>query len=586
MLCAGDGSNIIDPNGLATHECFEFLLDLKRKDPARRLVGFGWNYDVNMILRDLSSRQLERLWNNSRILATLKNGVTYVIEWIPGKNFSVARYLDKRYARVSDVFGFFQTSFVKALEAWNIPDPSGAIARMKEQRGEFQIKDLDKILSYCVSECELLEVLCDGLEDSLTGADLRPSNWHGAGAVAAKMLRSKGVSDHHVSDDCFPAPVKNAVMHAYFGGRTEVFLQGLLKGCVNYDINSAYPFEALRLPSLVGGHWRRLRGFEPGERYAVYNVSWRVPGKFFVMPFPLRSKGAIYYPANGSGWYHGKEVKAALAMYPEFIRVEDGYAFVPATDAEPFAFIREAYATRQEAKRLGYASEKAYKLGLNAVYGKLAQGLGFRGRTPPFQSFYWAGAITSGTRARLLDLASCNLSGVVSMATDGIVFSGDPDFVESKELGGLDKTYYSEIFIAQPGIYRAFTDDGTEIRRSRGFFTREIDYDDLQRGWLRDGPHYTQWGTSTRFVGLGSALMRADLDAWRCWVSSDRRLNLYSSRKFYDPEVTKGRVMRLFPPSMPEDTKSEIYIPKTRGVDIEKDQADYVAGLEQPLENF
>jgi hypothetical protein len=582
-MAASDASHVSDENGLSTAACFEYLLELKRKHPTKRMVGFGLSYDVNMMLRDLHPNDAARLWEKGKLFITLDNGIDYRMEWIPGKTFAVCRAADRKWARISDVFGFFQMSFVRSLEKWDVPDPGGHIARMKAQRGSFKFKDIDSVLSYCVSECNLLTELMQRLEASLDSANLVPARWIGAGAVAARMLRTQGVANHRVADTDFPDPVHYAIMHAYFGGRSEVFLQGKLSGCVNYDINSAYPFEALSLPSLVGGSWRRSRFYDESAQFALWRVRWDVPGSNFVMPFPLRKDGGIYYPEAGTGWYHAKEVRAAMKLYAGHIEVQDGWIFEPANDVKPFDFIREKFEERLEAKRAGHASEKALKLGLNALYGKLAQGFGWQGRTPPFQSFYWAGAITSGTRGTLLRLARENLSGVVSMATDGIVFSGDPNIVASDGLGGFDKTIYQDIFVAQPGIYKATKDNGEVLYRTRGFFVQEIDWPDLERGWLMHGPTFRQFSESTRFIGLGSALMRADLSEWRTWATSERCLNLYSSRKFYDERVSKGRVMRLYPPRFPGFPESEVYKPKGRGLEMAKDAPDFVQGLEQPM---
>lgn len=586
LLGTSTGDFLWDDNGLATHEIFEFLLALKKKNPTDRMVGFFFNYDVNMILRDLTEGELKRLWVTARLIVTLENEVTYKIEWIPGKIFSFCRFYERRYVRISDVSGFFQTSFVLTLETWKIPDPGGHIARMKKERSNFTLKQRDQILRYCLAECDLLVELMGRLHDSLSGAELIPAGWHGAGAVAAKMLKKHGVDKHRVPDADFIPPVFWAIMHSYFGGRTEVFLQGVLDNVVNYDLCSAYPSQAQFLPSLARGVWYKTREYDPSFEYALWRCAWRLSGENSVMPFPFRFKGGIYYPENGMGWYHASEVRAAKKIYGDSICVLEGWRFDPQTECKPFSFIPDAYRQRQEAKARGHGSEKALKLGLNALYGKLAQGYGFMGSVPPFQSFFWAGMITAGTRARLLDMASENLSGVVSMATDGIVFSGDPEFPTGTELGALEKTYYDEIFIAQPGVYRAVKDTGEEVRRMRGFLSKEIDYEDLRRGWLAVGPGYEQVRKSTRFVGAGAALMREDLSNWRKWVTSDRSLTLHTSRKFYEPGVRKGKVMRLFPPQMPEGERSGVYKPKKKGELAGKDAANFVEIMEQPRELF
>jgi hypothetical protein len=606
LMAASDGRCIWKDEGLSTADCFEFLIETKEKNPKHRLVAFALNYDVNMMLIDLTFAELKKLHETKSLITTLDNGLTYMMEWIPSKTFKVWRLGGRTRVEISDVFGFYQSKFVTALESWNIEDAGGNIARMKGERDSFTLDQREEITRYCFDECKLLVSLMNSLEESLNGAGLRPNAWNGAGAVAAAMLRKQKVKVHRVHDSEFPADVYEAIMHAYFGGRTEVFLQGSLENVVNYDLCSAYPSEALHLPSMANGEWRAATEYDSSKRHALWFCEWNCPPDYSFMPFPLRIKSSIFYPQNGAGWYHSKEVRFARAIYGDRIRIRKGFVFTPADDAKPFAFIREAYQLRAELKQAGHASEKALKLGLNSLYGKLAQGIGLGGRIPPFQSFYWAGAITAGTRGRLLDLASVNLPGVVSVATDGIIFSGDPNFPTSTVLGGLERTDYQKLFVAQPGIYRAVTTAGKDLKKSRGFFIKEIDYDDLEKGWLEHGPYYTQRGVCkclhhhtgvcaecgctqvelpSRFVGIGSALMRTDpAEVWRKWLPSDRCVSLYSSRKSYHDDVLKGRVMRLFPPRMPAGTVSGIYTPKgavREAEDIVQTVAD-VQGLEQP----
>src|SRR5438270_4442443 len=164
LMRASSGACLWRDEGISTAECFEFLLNVKVNNPKRRMVAFGLNYDVNMWLRDLAHSELAKLWEEHEITVTLANGAAYRLEWIPGKSFAVSRDGDSVWARVSDVFGFFQSSFVVALEKWGVPDPGGHIARMKGERGSFQLKQRAEIEAYCLAECELLVTLMDLLD--------------------------------------------------------------------------------------------------------------------------------------------------------------------------------------------------------------------------------------------------------------------------------------------------------------------------------------------------------------------------------------------------------------------------------------
>lgn len=578
MIGCSTGDYVYDPDGLSTFECIDFLLRVRRKTKGAKYNGFAFNYDINMMLRDIDILDLRKLWTTGECLVRLDDGATYKLEWIPNKTFRILRLYDKLSLEISDCWGFFQSSFVRALEAWNIPDEDGAIARMKQERANFKPEDWREVLSYCLSECRLLVRLMRALESALDEARLIPARWNGAGAVAAALLQRERVADHKVDDLDYPEPVYDAIMRSYFGGRVEVFQQGSFPEVVNYDIRSAYPYEAQHLPTLVGGHFHHTTVYNP-SRFALWRVRWDIPPDCLVMPFPFRKKQAITYPSTGEGWYHASEVAAALKYYPEHIQVIEGYTFSQSHDFKPFSFIPAIFAERAELKAKGSAAEKALKLGLNSLYGKTAQGIGYKGKTPKFRSFYWAGAITAGTRARMFDLAMRSPGAAISIATDGIVFDAAraPRLETGTELGELERSEWERFFIAQPGIYRAF-DGEYEIKKSRGFFLKEIDFDDLERGWKEDGPYYQQTQPTKRFIGLGTALHRNRLDTWGTWPDGTRVLSLYSSRKFYASE--QPPTVRLLPPlALPG--LSDAYTPKTRGIEDDAPEST-VQGFEQP----
>ncbi len=69
--------------------------------------------------------------------------------------------------------------------------------------------------------------------------------------------------------------------------------------------------------------------------------------------------------------------------------------------------------------------EKIIKLVLNSLYGKFAQAVGERGKTPRDANPYYAAAITANCRRRLMEAALLNPHEIVFFATDGIVSTGE-----------------------------------------------------------------------------------------------------------------------------------------------------------------
>lgn len=578
LLAASTGQWAFDEQGLSTVRCFEFLLELPKKTVK---VGFGLNYDVNMMLRDVPIECLIRLWKEGKC-----RWKSYYLEWIPSKSFFIKSR--GRAVKLYDVFGFFQSSFVKALEKWGQDVPED-MEQMKKERSSFDRAMKRLIIDYCLDECRSLVTLMDQLEHALNEVGLPIGNWIGAGAIASALMKRHGVKDWHQYDAEWPE-IEPAIMCAYFGGRVELFRQGVFPRVWDYDISSAYPSVAITLPALTKGDWQPIARYDPSLEYCIWDCEWNLPDAFLA-PFPVRLKGQIHYPRNGRGWYHSAEVRAAQKLTMNGINVHSGWQFQPTTDHKPFAFIPETYADRANLKREKHAGEKVLKLGLNSIYGKLAQGAGYQGKPPLFQSFFWAGMITAGTRARVLEIAAAAPSDLVMIATDGIFFKADPSIPTTDGLGGLELSVMEDMFVAQAGVYQATVDEDGErktIGKARGFFTREIDFDNLREGYAKHGIGYCGEYESERFVGLGSAMIQGHMDRWRSWPKTIRKMTLHPSRKFID-DYTPGDAVELHPPMFNDPQPSEIYTPKPGFATLSDSELEglleYIQGTEQPMRN-
>lgn len=561
LIADSTGNHLYNPQrgGLTTSQCFRFLTNQPKR---HTLVCFGLGYDVNNWLRDLKRDALETLW---------KTNVCYWgdwrIEWVSGCWFKV-RHVSGASATVHEVFRFFQSSFVAALEAWKIGAPE-EIERMKAERGTFRRADIEAVTRYCLYECRLLVELMDQLRGVCKDVHLTPRKWIGAGAVAAALLNREKMGGHHAYDLDITTPeiADESILGAYFAGRIELLHQGVHSSIKTVDIRSAYPSACLSLPSLDGAKLHPAKRFDP-SRHGIWKVSWDLRGSsVLIAPFPVRRKQSIYWPIAGSGWYHTVEVAAVIAAgYP--VTVHGGHV-LRESGVRPFSWISPLYKERAKLKQAGHAGEKVLKLGLNSVYGKLAQGYGFNSR-PRWQSYFWAGYITAATRAKVFT-AAVNSKDVVMIATDGI-FCKKPGVRPGKSLGGWEFGGVDTLFAAQAGVYQGITPK-KEILKSRGFFAKEVDYDELREGWESEGADYVHYYDSKRFLGLGVSLMRKDFSVWRTWRKEKRAIMLMPERK------TLGEHGILLP--YPEPLESEPYQPKMTL--IEGRALDQLQGMDQPM---
>ena len=560
LLAANDSTNHIQDyvenykDGLSTLECLRFLWELKEDYPDGKFIGFSFTYDVNMILYPilrLRKPMVRRLVERKYVKVQLEDRMTSVaVRFYPGKFVTFTEYMDNEPGRrieIQDTFGFYQQSFVKALDKWDMSDRE-AIARIEQGKqhraDEFARMNRRQVRRYCLDECAQLSKLTDKLKNAINSAGIDLKRYIGAGAIAQTYMTKYQVNNHVRHDNEYGKEIQDAIMYAYFGGRSEIYRQGYFRDPTYvYDINSAYPAQTLTLPSLRYSMWREYRGTDSSLKAAVLSgeipyglcyCSWDMGETMPVLvPFPKRMpNGNIRYRYRGWGWYWISETQAALRHFPDNVTVHKLYAFEPHSQVKPFAFVEHLSQMRLQAKANGLPSNIVYKLGLNSLYGKTAQAK--RGsKYPAYQSYVWAGMITAGTRAQLLDVIAPNVDKVIACATDGVIFASDPNIQQGEGLGEWERKMYDELLYLQAGVYFS---NGHGVSKTRGHILADIHYQTILDGWLSEGPNFEYPYTSRRFVGMGLANHLNDFNLWCNWIDFPRTMRCKPPGKI--PETT------------------------------------------------
>lgn len=505
LFGASSGDRLIKP-ALHTADCLDLLLDVERSQPDAIHVGFALSYDVNMILRDVGREKLEQLYQSNYC-----KWQGYRLFYYPNKWFQVVK--GEVRCKLFDVFSFFQSSFVTACEKFLGKDDPELIRirEGKQARSSFAFDELESfIVPYWEAELRLLLRLMNALRTDFRTAGLRVGSWHGPGAVANSVFTQFKV--HNAKADT-PEEVNRASQFAYAGGRFEQFYAGHYQDRVwEYDINSAYPSAVTGLPNLARGRWERVEDFDPTVFGTWYVEHSETVGSSIHRPMPLffrDAKGNVSFPGLVAGWYWTPEA----ALTPESVRY--GWVFRE-EGSKPFTFVGDMYRTRAKWKREGNSAERALKLALNSLYGKMAQRVGAKDGAPKWHQLEWAGFITSHCRAKLYNAILQAPDAIIAVETDALFSTQPLDLPIGEKLGEWSETVFDWITYVQSGFYYA----SGGVEKYRGFDKGSVPHELVLNHFRNPGTPLV--GRTTRFVGMGVALHTAAV--WRSWETTPRKV--------------------------------------------------------------
>lgn len=553
---------------LTTEALLDFICD---EPPGSILVGFAFGYDVTMILRDLPVSQQKRLFE-PHVFGEGKSPYVWFrdfdIIYLPRnylkvRRVNVVRDVEGNEKRVPikgsqrtifETFGFFQKSFLKVLHEFDVGTPAERerIAANKARRGDFGTIDAEE-RAYCALECVFLAELMTKLRDYCEEAGIRPRSWSGAGKLASALhAKHKTIKG---ADVVAPPEVLTLAQMAYYGGRFEVTRTGMISGKVwEYDIKSAYPDEMRYLPCLEHGTWRHASGSEcrSSDGLFVCGVSFNRRGVGDRLGdlggLPIRSKeGHLYWPMQGSGIYWSPEIKSAVNLGFD-VRYKEGWIYEKRCDCQPFDWVEPLYDYRRSIGSSGPGYP--IKLGINSLYGKLAQRKG----NGSYHNMIWAGLITALTRARLNEAVAMNPGRIVMLATDAI-YSLDPlpELELGEWLGAWDRTEMDGLFIVQPGLYWS---PERRKKKSRGLSESFFEGNGLTEKFEHAWEDFAAAGNSglevkfpavsvpvPGFIGLKLALARNKPELAGTWVREDRSISFDYRNKRVGHVWTDGHIV-------------------------------------------
>jgi hypothetical protein len=288
---------------------------------------------------------------------------------------------------INDAGPYFQASLVSVIDpkSWREPivtdDEFNLILRGKASRGNAALDDDMRMYNRLENEvgARLLTELNKGFTSA--GIRLNKRQWFGPGQAAQAWMRIDGKLA--VATDAYrglPKVLSDAITATYYGGWFEIACHGIIGGTTwEYDINSAYPTIASRMPCLCG-QWKAGKG-SPGRighqwltegkpsklRLCHVAVTGKSP---YFGPLPYRAgDGAVYRPRYVKGWYWQHEIDAARrAGLISDVLYYEWYEYAPCSHKPPLRALAGLYEGRQQVGK-NTPQGKAYKLVYNSVYG-------------------------------------------------------------------------------------------------------------------------------------------------------------------------------------------------------------------------
>lgn len=541
--CSADIEGVMIGRDLKTLEILEYIVKIGERYPNAIHVGYGFRYDVNMIIKGLPPKYLREI--KLRGECRFKLGPdSWRIAWIPGKTFRVTKYLpghNRKTAKrsgagyisvkIDDMVSFFAAPFLTACESilkdTLTEEDREVIAYGKTARKDNLWEDLPDVRKYWAAEIRLMEEMAVTFRDVMYDAGIMLREWYGPGAIATYLISNRGLRDHIQNQPGIPA-VHEASKRAYAGGRFELFRVGRVQGPVyGYDINSAYPAALSKAPSLGMDHgeWVYVQSPEFIEEFGVYRITYKHGGKprpieYAAMPlFHRDPRGNISFPQFTNGWYWSPEaanVNELIRRYPGCAEIHEGWVWRH-DGTRPFGFLQEMFDKRIELGKKNVVS-MPYKLGPNSMYGKLAQRVGWdkeKNLPPRSHCLPLAGWITSYCRAELFKvMVQMPMHRLIAVETDGIYTTAPPESLNLQFGDGLGEwgvDQYDEMLYLQNGVYNRRIGDMWLPPKARGLDVASVSQPIIEEYFRNcqpgEFPSLTVQ-TRERFIGLNAAYIR------------------------------------------------------------------------------
>jgi hypothetical protein len=511
---------------------------------------FTWNnrFDCQAILKLLPYDKLTELWKAKRHKITYKG---YRITYIPKKMLIISVMEGRKGAiHLYDASQYYENKSLdsqaqKYLGAGKLEEVS---AKKIGKSRKYYDKNYDKIVEYCKRDAELTLKLALLAMENIQKLGFNPSNPISPASISRKYQRKRGFPLNLKKMKGLEKKANAFAMLAYKGGVFATYKRGYFKQPLyDYDVNSCYPAIMIDLPDWRNGRFEFIE--EKPENYE-YGWIWCDIDTEYI-PYQDKEHYTVKEIYEGIGeWdmkYTAKKVTYPTGLRTAIITTEEyrwlrengeyvkwlgeGMGWVKENDKypNPFAWLKEMYAKRKEAKKDNPALATTMKLLMNSLYGSTVQrknGIG------DLSNFCYGSYITGRARKQMFDVKKANPGVIINIATDGLLSTEKLSLRVSDELGAWEFNEYTKGLVIGNGIRQLWKDDGSFETHARGI-TSDRKYDLMSH--LKKMRHKETFPVGrTRVIQLGT-MVNAHIK-WKhkhlnTFVMQSRVLNVNTDKK-------------------------------------------------------
>ena len=526
FLIADSDGDFIDTykKGITIDNVIKFLTRPKFETAWNFCYNLG--YDGSVILKLLGKEILDTYKTKRAFRFRYKK---YNFFFLPKKTLRISK--GKHSWVFYDITQFYDFMPLQKAYETNIEKLPDSYHKMKSKRTEFSpnyYRDNRKsVRDYCVMDCKLTKKLSEHWIDIFHKAfGFYPARWISSGYLSEKVLINHGIDVPYFRD--LPYPLQEFAWSSYVGGRFELIQRGFIGQAWLYDINSAYPYAITKVPDITKGSWRY--GFKEIDDKALlgfFKIHVKYDNCEYLPAFAFRRKtlagDTVIFPSGEFVTF--ATLEELKQVDPKNYKILESWQYFDDNPTYPFKeFVETFYRKRQELKSQNNPQEKAVKIVLNALYGKMG------GRKPKMSNLFNPvifAFITGHTRAQLFKFVKDNNleKDVVAFATDSVCCTKKLD-IDSKELGSLsfDK-YGKDVLYVQNGFYRF---DSKWAQRGLGNLkNKEIEHVETIE---RDGRLYFKYVVK-RTRKLASSIRQNKITEIGIITPFEKEINLNSDEK-------------------------------------------------------
>lgn len=273
---------------------------------------------------------------------------------------------------------------------------------------------------------------------------LEPTSLYSSGGILQGLLVQNNVK--MVSRDDTPKEVLELATNCYHAGWVGAYKLGSTKAW-DYDISSAYPYEASELVSVdkFCGKWVQTPQMVPGAEYGwiygkikiiapVSPVLLRLVSNWVVGKHKLGRQVNAY--GEWEGWIEGEEAAFIISNKLGKVDIYDAYWFMPSVYRYPFRkSMEKVFRMRDDAKKRGdkFASNLCKLIGVT-LQGKLISSFAENGKQYGgfMRHSVYAAKIVSRARLKLARFALGHEEHLWNVLVDGMTFD---EYIETTDSG-------------------------------------------------------------------------------------------------------------------------------------------------------